>query len=375
MRIEGYRIHEWGGELQWETFEIPDPGPGEVLVRVEACSIGLTVLNCIRGDLANDPALLPRVPGHEIVGRVEAVGAGVTSLAPGQRVMVYFYLACGTCHACRAGRDSRCVNLAGFVGVHCDGGYAPYTVLPAQNALPLPEAIPAAQATAIPDAIATPLHVCKTRAQVQPGDRVAVIGAGGGVGIHMVQMARLFGGRVAGLEIAESKFDTIEEVGATPVLSHSFDDVGLRGMWDGKRPTVVIDLVGTPASLEWGLGALATGGRMVVLTTFRGIDVPVSPREMVFREATLLGSRYASKAELMQAADLVAAGLIRPIVSRIVPPEKVGEAHQDLHEGTLLGRGALDWTGEYSDNTNLEFRNPNAAFGRNQTAQNVKRKT
>lgn len=343
MQVEGYRIHEWGGELQWESFEIPDPGPGEVLVRVEACSIGLTVLNCIRGDLANDPALLPRVPGHEIVGRVEAVGTGVESPAPGQRVMTYFYLACGACRACRAGQDSLCTNLAGWVGVHRDGGYAPYTNLPAQNALPLPESIPAPQATAIPDAIATPLHVCKTRAQVHPGDRVAVIGAGGGVGIHMVQMARLFGGRVAGLEIAESKFDTIEEVGATPVLSRSFDDVDLRAIWDGKRPTVVIDLVGTPTSLEWGLSALATGGRMVVLTTFRGIDVPVSPREMVFREATLLGSRYASKAELMQAADLVGAGLIRPIVSRIVPPEKVGEVHQELREGTFLGRGALNW--------------------------------
>jgi propanol-preferring alcohol dehydrogenase len=344
MRVQGYRIHEWGGELRWESFEIPDPGPGEVLVRVEACSVGLTVLNCIRGDLGNDPALLPRVPGHEIVGRVEAVGVGVKSPSPGERVMVYFYLACGTCHACRAGQDSRCDNLAGFVGVHCDGGYAPYAVLPAQNTLPLPESIPAPQATAIPDAIATPLHVCKTRARVQPGDRVAVIGAGGGVGIHMVQMAGLFGGHVAGLEIAESKFDTIEEMGATPVLSHSFDDLDPQSIWDGKRPSVVIDLVGTPASLEWGLSALDTGGRMVVLTTFRGIDLPTSPRAMVFREVTLLGSRYASKAELLQAADLVAAGLIRPVVSRVVPPENIEEVHQELREGTFLGRGALDWT-------------------------------
>ena len=346
MQTTGYRLHQWDGELRWESFEVPELGPGEVLIRVEACGIGLTVLNCIRGDLANNGARLPRVPGHEIVGRVAAVGAGVSSVLVGQRVMVYFYLVCGSCHACRAGQDSLCSNLAGWVGVHRDGGYAPYTVLPAQNTIPLPESIPPAQATAIPDAIATPLHVCKSRARIQPGDRVAVIGAGGGVGIHMVEMARLFGAHVAGLEASEGKFGIIKSRGGTPVLSRSFDEVDLREVWDGQGPTVVIDLVGTSASLKWGLQTLTTGGRLVFLTTFRNVDVRVDPRDLVFREATLLGSRYASKAELMEAAGLVAGGQIHPIVSQVVPPERVAEVHQALRDGTLIGRGALDWTGD-----------------------------
>jgi len=348
MQIEGYRIHQWGGDLQWEIYQIPEPGPGEVLVRLEACGIGLTVLNCIRGDLANDPSLLPRVPGHELVGRVEAVGAGVVSPAPGQRVMAYFYLACGVCHACRSGRDSLCQDLAGWVGVHRDGGYAPYTVLPAQNLLPLPDSIPVSLATTIPDAVATPLHVCKTRAQIGPGDRVVVIGAGGGVGIHMVQMARLFGAQVAGLEIVKSKFDLIAEMGAAPVLSRSFDEVDLSGVWRSEWPTVVIDLVGTPASLGWALDTLTPGGRMVVLTTFRQVEFPIAPREFVFREISLLGSRYAAKAELIEAAGLVASGQIRPVVSQVVPPSQINEVHQALRQGTLLGRGALDWTGGWA---------------------------
>jgi D-arabinose 1-dehydrogenase-like Zn-dependent alcohol dehydrogenase len=342
-RIEGYRIHRWGGELVWEAFEVPDPGPDEVLIRVEACGIGLTVLNCIRGDLADERATLPRVPGHEIVGRVVAVGDGVTSLAPGQRVMVYFYLSCGTCLPCRSGRDSMCRNLAGWVGVHRDGGYAPYTVLPARNLLPLPESIPAAWATAIPDAIATPLHVCKTRAQVHPGDRVVVIGAGGGVGIHMVQMARLFGAEVVGLEAHEEKFDLIREAGGIPVLSRDFAQVDLRSVWGEERPTVVIDLVGTPASLSWSMEALGPGGRMVVLTTFRDVTFPADPRQLVFRELTVLGSRYASKAELMEAAELVARGRIRPVVSQVVSPDGVEVVHQALRSGTLRGRGAVVW--------------------------------
>jgi propanol-preferring alcohol dehydrogenase len=343
MKVTGYRIHQWGGSLSWETFDVAAPGPGDVLIRVEACGIGLTVLNCIRGDLANDAARLPLVPGHEIVGRVEAVGEGVTGLASGQRVMAYFYLVCGRCDACRSGNDSLCSNLAGWVGVHRDGGYAPYTVLPAGNAIPVPESIPAPQATAIPDAIATPLHVCRTRACVQPEDRVAVIAAGGGVGIHMVEMAAIFGASVAGLEANEAKFDAIRAAGGTPVSSRAFDAVDLRPAWDGAAPTVVIDLLGSHASVTWALQVLPLGGRLVLLTTFRGIEAILRPRDMVLRELTILGSRYASKAELRESAELVASGKVRPVVSEIVGPEGIEEVHRALQEGDLLGRGAVDW--------------------------------
>ncbi|HSJ54834.1 MAG TPA: alcohol dehydrogenase catalytic domain-containing protein, partial [Anaerolineae bacterium] len=120
MRVEGYRIHAWGGDLCWDSFEVPEPGPGQALVRVEACAIGLTVLNWMRGDLGNDPGLLPRVPGHEIVGWVAAVGPGVLVPAVGDRVVAYIYLSCGHCQPCRSGHDSMCTNLGGYLSVHCD---------------------------------------------------------------------------------------------------------------------------------------------------------------------------------------------------------------------------------------------------------------
>jgi D-arabinose 1-dehydrogenase-like Zn-dependent alcohol dehydrogenase len=170
-----------------------------------------------------------------------------------------------------------------------------------------------------------------------------VIGAAGGVGIHMIQMASLFGAQVAGLESNENKFEAIRQMGAVPVLSRSFDDVELDAIWGGAAPTVVIDLVGSRASLKWALDSLPLGGRLVVLTTFRDVDVLVSPRDLVSREITVYGSRYASKSELREGAELVAAGRIRPVVSRTVPPSEVEDVHRALRQGTLIGRGALDW--------------------------------
>jgi propanol-preferring alcohol dehydrogenase len=343
VKVEGYRIHQWGGDLHWESFNVGDPGPAEALVEVEACAIGLTVLNWMRGDIANDPELLPRVPGHEIVGRVRDVGDGVTSLSPGDRVVAYVYLSCGHCQPCRDGEDSMCRNLGGYLSVHCDGGYAPFVVLPSRNLLPLAESIPATQAAAIPDAIASPWHMVRTRAQVHVGDRVAVIGAGGGLGVHMIQIAQLLGAQVAGLEKEEAKLSMIAELGAKPIGVGSFDELDASRLWADGGPTVVVDLVGREESLSWGLGALAPGGRMVVLTTFRDVDFPVEPREMVIRQLSLLGSRYTSKAEVMEVSELVEDGLIRPVVTRIVSPEGVPDVHRSLRDGTLVGRAALEW--------------------------------
>jgi len=342
--MKAQRIHQWGGPLALEEVPNPVPGEGEVLIQVEACGIGLTVLNCIRGDLGHDPAALPRVPGHELVGRIVGVGPGVPDERVGERVCAYFYLFCGRCRRCLAGLESLCENLVGYVGVDRDGGYAQMTVLPARNAICLPEPLDPVLATAIPDAIATPVHVAH-RAAIQPGERVVVIAAGGGVGIHMVQVARLHGADVVGLDRAEDKLAYLrQQFQVETVNSTDFDGVQLPARWTGKAD-VIIDLLGRPASLAWAVTALGTGGRLVLLTTFPGIGFQATPREMVFRQATILGSRYASRWELDRAARLVASGRIRPVVSRRVGLDELGAIHESLQQGTLLGRGAVVLTG------------------------------
>src|SRR5919202_4014792 len=222
-RVRGRSISAWGGEPELRTLADPAPGEGELLVRVEACGVGLTVLNCINGDLGDDPADLPRVPGHELVGTVVDTGPGVAPARTGERVMAYFYLFCGRCPRCLAGHESRCERLAGFVGVDRDGGYAELVTLPERNAIPLPPQIDPVSATVIPDAVATPVHVAR-RAGIEPGERVAVIGAGGGVGIHMVQVAAARGADVVGLEAEPRKLAFLrDDIGVGIADSSDFE--------------------------------------------------------------------------------------------------------------------------------------------------------
>ncbi len=342
--MRALRLHEWGGTPVLEEVPEPAPGDGELLVDVEACGVGLTVLNSIRGQLGGGPADLPRVPGHELVGTVVSVGPGVEPARAGERVAAYFYLFCGRCPRCLAGTEDLCQRHGGFVGVHRDGGYARRAVLPARNAVALPDGLDPVLATTVCDAVATPVHVAR-RAAVGPGQRVAVIAAGGGVGIHMVQVARAHGADVAGLEVHPDKLRYLaDELGVAAVDSSHFAAVRLPEGWDAAAD-VVVDLLGTPGSLQWGLDVLGQGGRLVALTTFPGVGLPVTPRELVFREISVLGSRYATRSELALAARLVAEGRVRPVVGRREPPERVEAIHDDLRAGRLLGRGALVWQG------------------------------
>jgi D-arabinose 1-dehydrogenase-like Zn-dependent alcohol dehydrogenase len=338
--VHGFVVERWGSDPRWAEIDEPRPSPGEVLVSVEACGVGLTVLNCINGDLSSDPGLLPRVPGHELVGRVVELGDGADRRLLGRRVVAYFYLFCGHCEWCRSGREQRCDNLAGWVGVHRDGGYAPMAVLPERQLIPIPDALDPVAATVIPDAVATPIHVAGV-AGIGPDDRVVVIGAGGGVGIHMVQVARHAGAEVVGLDVGDTKLAAIQRYGARPVESRTDLDPHL---FAGSRPTVVVDFVGTAATAAWSVIALDTGGRMVALTTFPGRPATFQHRDLVFREISLLGSRYATRAEVGAAAGLVAGGHVTPVIGAVAPPTGVLGIHDGLRNGTLIGRGALDWS-------------------------------
>jgi propanol-preferring alcohol dehydrogenase len=325
-----------------EPFEArdPEPGPGELIVRVEACGIGLTVVNYTSGQYAEIPLERPVTPGHELVGVVSAVGPGADAAWLGTRVTAHFYLFCGRCTACRGGFEPLCESPSGQIGTACDGGYADLCAIPARNAVALPAGLDPVEATVVSDAVATPVHIARLAA-VTAGDRVVVIGAGGGVGIHAVQVARLHGAEVAGLDVVDAKLAFLEDVLRIPAVSSAdFGSVALPPGFDG-RADVVVDLVGTEASSAWALGALAPNGRLVLVNTFRDRQLILDPRLLVEAQARVIGSRYASRREIAVAAGHVASGRIQPVISRRVDLEGVEDVHDDLRRGLLLGRGAL----------------------------------
>ncbi len=334
-------LHAWGAEVVYEEVPEPTPGPADVLIQVEACGVGGTVLNYIGGQLGNRPDHLPRIPGHEAVGIVVRAGAAGGGVREGDRVMAYFYLFCGVCDFCRRGHEPLCQNLTGQVGVAQDGGYAQYLVVPASNALPVPAGTPPVQATVIPDAVATPYHVCR-RAGIGPGDVAVVFGGGGGVGIHMIQMVRVFGGDAIAVDLGEAKLQAARSAGAAAAIDFTAPDFPDQVRASAPHGvTAAIDFVGQPDTLGRALEVLGRRGRLVVLTTFPGVTFPVGPRQLVLTEATILGSRYASRWEVIQAARLVAEGKVRPVVSEVVPLADVRTLHDRLRRGTLIGRGAV----------------------------------
>jgi len=326
-----------------ETVPDPVPGPGEAVARVLACGAGLTIHHTRVGRV---PITYPRIIGHEIAGEIVALGQGVTGFRTGDPVTAYFYLTCGHCYWCRVNRETLCDNFGGYVGREVDGGYAEYIKLPAGNFIKLPPGLDwrghAAEVGVICDAIATPVKVIR-RARVTPHDTVAVFGAGGGLGVHMLMVARWARARkVIGVDVMASKFETCAKAGADATVDASDGKVAeqLLELTGGKGVDVAIDFVCAGGTQEAALGALGKGGRLVVLAG-HGRPFLADPSTFLRKEIELLGSRYATRQEVLESLELVARGEFFPIVTEKAPLEQAEAVHQRLDQGLVTGRAAL----------------------------------
>lgn len=340
--MRAVRIARSGGPEVLEETVVPDPvpGPGEVVVAVSACAVNHLDLWIRRG---LREVALPRIPGADVVGTVRQVGAGVTGIVPGTRVLVNPGLSCGRCQACLSGKDTLCPEY-GILGSKADGGYAELVKVPAANVIPVPDGIPwsDAELAAVPLVFLTAWHMLATLAQVRPGEVVLVLGAGSGVGSAAIQVARLFGARVVGTVGSEEKVRRALEWGADHVVRHDREDWAeqVRAYAGGRGVDVVVEHVG-PATFADSLRCLRPGGRLVTCGATTGPEATVSLRRVFALQLSILGSYMGSKGELLELLPHVYAGRLRPVVDRVLPLSAAAEAHRLMEERAHFGKLVL----------------------------------
>jgi alcohol dehydrogenase, propanol-preferring len=334
-------LHEVGGEFQLEDRPVPSPGHGEVLVEVLAVGAGVT------NELARDGELggsVPRVHGHELSGTIAKLGPGVDDWRVGDPVVASFYLLCGHCEWCTSGRETLCENFGGFIGVAVDGAFADYVVLPAANLVSVPDGVSLHDAGIVGDAVATPYHVVTERLRLRAGQRVAVIGAGGGLGVHALQMVRAFGGVAIAVERDREKAAELERRGLADVVvvPDGPEWAGQLADAAGGALAGAIDTVGASETLQQGLAALGRAGTLVILGHVPDAALQVDPVRLLKDELVVAGTRYATRAEIARTMELVRLGKVEPIVGTTLPLEQLNEALELAHGEEVFGRIVLD---------------------------------
>jgi alcohol dehydrogenase, propanol-preferring len=318
--------------LRLTELEPPRPGYGELVVRVAACGVCRSNLHMIEGDwvAAGVPAKLPIVPGHEIVGKVAAVGDGVTELAVGQRVGLQpLWSSCGHCEYCLTGREPLCQKKQ-ITGETLDGGYAEYVLAKEAYAYAVPDVIGDVEGAPLfcPGITA---HAAVTRARLQPGQRVAVFGIGG-VGHMALQLAQLTGADTIAVSRGSRHLHVAERLGARPLDASGADPAAVLRKEGGVDASIVF----APSSkvAQQAIAATKPGGIIVI-----GVNADLGVVPFV-DEKTVVGSLLGSRQQMREVLALAAAGKIKAICEPF-PLAQAETALMRLKEGEVEARAVL----------------------------------
>lgn len=298
-----------------ELHEVPVPriGDGDVLVRVRAAGICHSDAHYRGGRSRVEP--LPLTLGHEVAGTVERVGAGVSRLKPGDRVCLHYLIACGTCDQCVRGNEQFC-HTGSMLGHFQDGGWAEYIAVPERNAVLLPDEISFEHGACLMCSAATSLHAV-TKSRLASGETIAIFGTGG-LGMAAVQIARAYGAaEVFAIDIDERKLASAAELGATPINARRTDPVGaLRQHTDGRGVDVALEVIGLPVTMQQSVRSLASHGRAVIAGLASAPLEVDTYRDLIGREAEIIGANDHLLEELPLLIDLARSG--RLDMSRVV---------------------------------------------------------
>ena len=332
-------IRQHGGPEVLGVSEVPDPtpGPGEVVVRVRACALNHLDL-WIRQGLPGAPFHLPRITGADVAGNIHAVGAGVDDLELGAPVMVMPGISCGHCARCVSGADHLCPDY-GILGEHTDGGLAELVCVPRANIIAKPKRFTYEEAAAVSLTFLTAWHMLVGRAELRAGETVLIQAGGSGVGSAAIQIARFFGARIITTAGSDDKLEQARALGADHTINYKTQDfvAETKRLTGRKGVDVVFEHVGGE-TFERSMRALSLAGRLVTCGATTGPKVGIDLRHVFFKSQSILGSTMGSKGEYHQLVRLYEAGHFEPVVDRVVPLEKIAEAHEALEQRDVFGK-------------------------------------
>lgn len=323
-----------------EKLPVPEPASGELLIRVTACGVCHSDLHAVDGDWVPLPTL-PLIPGHEVAGRVAALGAGVTGFKVGDAVGVpWMYSSCGRCEFCLSGMETICPE-AQATGYSKPGGFAEYLVAPAAYVGRLPaEADPYALAPILCAGVTT--YRGLKRSQARPGQWVAVIGIGG-LGHIAVQYARAMGLRVAAVDLSDDKLALARQLGAEVTVNGATSDAiaEIHRLIGGAQAALVVAVA--PKAFEQALSMLRPGGTAVYVGIPGGeaAFVRTAISQVVNTELTIRGSSVGTRQDLQEAIDFAAQGLVTASITKARLPE-INSVLEQMRRGQIVGRVVLD---------------------------------
>ncbi len=287
----------------------PAPGAGEVQVGVKAVGLNHIDLWGYRG-MAFAKRKMPLVVGAEAAGVVAAVGAGVTSLRPGDPVVMYGALTCGTCKACREGRDNLCENVGGIMGFHVDGFARDLVTMPERLVIKAPARLAMRDLACAPIAFATVEHMLFDNAKLQPGEWILVHAAGSGIGTAAIRMAKAIGCTVITTVGDDAKADKAKALGADHVINYRSDrfEHVIRKITAKKGVDVVFEHTGAE-TFQGSLLALKRGGRLVTCGATSGPSTTLNLMQLFQQQYRIFGSFGASMKNIRTSLAKMAAGL------------------------------------------------------------------
>ena len=334
-------VERFGKPLALQEWTVPTPGPGEILVKTEACGVCHTDLHAARGDWPVKPTL-PFIPGHEGIGRVAAVGAGVTIVKEGDRVGVpWLYSACGHCEYCLSAWETVCPD-AQFGGYTKNGGFAEYIIADPNYVAHIPAGLGAKEAAPLICAGITTYKGLK-ETQARPGEWVAISGAGG-LGHLAIQYAKAMGLKVCAVDIDEGKLDHAKKLGADLVVNAKTGDpaAAVKKGTDGGAHGVLITAPSLSA-FKQGVGMTRKRGTCVLVGLPPG-EFPVPLFDVVANCINIVGSFVGTRHDMAEALAFAVDGKVKADIE-LQPLSAINRVFDRLQHGDVPSRVVLDFAG------------------------------